>query len=192
MPKLTGAFDLLKDLEKIPPENVIRWTKLKLEPKRISDFIANRIYYPQTIAISKEEMAIDLAILREGLRINKQSFYDEQNKIILIPERLVQRFFPFNDLVRAFLDTIVFEGVTQVLVEEKGKKILVGSVYSLNTREDIVVDIDEKQLKLQKDSLTLYPLTKSQAHLIVNNTKMIVYGGKLGLYLDLREKKWLL
>lgn len=197
MPRLTGAFDLLKGLEQIPPENITRWLKYKLEPQRVADFVANRTYYPQTVATTKEEMAIDLAILRESLKFNQDKFFNKISKIILIPKSFQNRYTPLTKLIEAFLDGLVLEGVTQIMVEESSagstasKKVEVGSVYTFMAKTDIKINLDGKDFILGPNSLTLFPIKQGEKVININQEKFTIIGGKVGFFIDLREKKWL-
>ena len=191
MPKLIGAFDLLKNLEQIPPDRINRWLKHKLELDRISNFIGNRIYYPQTVPVTAEEMGLDLAILREALKFNQVTFFNLTSKIIFIPESLQKRFTPLTQLIQAFLDGLLLEGVTQIIIEEAGKKVLVGSVYSANIKNEIKASLDNKGFILKPNSLTLFPVKQGQQILQIDDKKYPVYGGKVGFFTDLREKKWI-
>ena len=64
MPIQAGLFDSFDNLDTISAESLIPWLKPVPELKRIENYLANKILYPQTIAQTEFEMQMDLAILR--------------------------------------------------------------------------------------------------------------------------------
>src|SRR3989344_9569891 len=70
MPIQAGLFDSFDNLDTISAESLIPWLKPVPELKRIENYLANKILYPQTIAQTEFEMQMDLAILREALKMN--------------------------------------------------------------------------------------------------------------------------
>ncbi len=65
-----GLFDGFDNLDQINFSDVARWLRPVPNEIQLENYIANRILYPQTIPMTEVDMAIDLAILREALRIN--------------------------------------------------------------------------------------------------------------------------
>ncbi len=194
MSKLVGVFELLKDLEKIPPENIYRWlVKPQIDQKRIADFVGNRIYYPQTVSLDEKEMEIDLAILKESLKFNKDLFISAgvAGESIFIPDNFIKRFFPLNQLIKAFLDGLKLENVTQIMIEQEGKKVIVGSVYTQSSKETLEATLDNTQITLKANSINFFPLNTKQSILSIGDKKITIFGGSLGLVTDLREKIWI-
>ena len=70
MPKLSGLFDSFDNLDQIDIDSLILWLKNKPSSIQLENYLANKILYPQITPITADEMKIDLAILREILRLN--------------------------------------------------------------------------------------------------------------------------
>src|SRR3989344_1785377 len=103
MPKVTGIFDVIDNLDELISEDVAKWIKNPPQPIGLQNYIANRILYPQAIAASLGDLEIDLAILREALKKDKSYFSIETRKII-IPDILVSRIPSLAKLVWVFID----------------------------------------------------------------------------------------
>ena len=69
MPKFSGLFDSFDNLEKINVENVASFLKNPPQLISLENYLANRILYPQTLPLTEENLEIDLAILREALKL---------------------------------------------------------------------------------------------------------------------------
>lgn len=83
MPKFSGLFDSFDNLDQINLENVAQWLKRPPQITQLENYIANRILYPQILPTSAYDMEIDLAILREVLKL---AFSQTQKDDILLGE----------------------------------------------------------------------------------------------------------
>ncbi|MBI4035935.1 hypothetical protein HY383_03215 [Candidatus Daviesbacteria bacterium] len=70
MPKLSSLFDSFDNLDQILPEAVASWLKPVPAIPQVENYLANKILYPQTLPQTEFDMQMDLAILREALKIN--------------------------------------------------------------------------------------------------------------------------
>lgn len=115
--RLTGIFDEFSDLDKITPEDVIRWLKPKPDYLYVENLLANRIYYPQVVPLTRQELIVDLAILREAL-IKNPKFLKKSAKRLIIPERFIARFPNLNELAKAFMDSYKITGPLEIVLEK--------------------------------------------------------------------------
>lgn len=83
MPKLTGLFDSFDNLDQIPPEAIASWLKPVPPLDYLENYLATRILYPQTLPLTEQDMQIDLAILREALRLNGPKKDSTKNNVLL-------------------------------------------------------------------------------------------------------------
>lgn len=81
MPRLSGLFDSFDNLDAIDINSLISWLKSAPAPIQLENYLANKILYPQTLPLTEADMKIDLAILREALRINTPK-YKESNPML--------------------------------------------------------------------------------------------------------------
>lgn len=191
MSKLSGVFELFPSLDRIPLENITSWLPRKVEPHSLENFIGNRILYPQSVSATEEEMEIDLALLREAVRLQNSPFLKKGSGDIVIPNLFENRF-PLIPLVWALIDSLKLKPVVKVLIKRGTILQTVGSVVSLanfKNGETIEVKLGEKTLKLQEGSLTRIPLERRSEKIAVNNQKFFnLTGGRAGVFLDLRSK----
>src|SRR5687767_12024497 len=82
MPKLSGLFDSFENLDQIEAENLLPWLKAPPNPVQLENYLANKILYPQTLPLSEVDMKIDLAILREALKINGPKIGEKSNAML--------------------------------------------------------------------------------------------------------------
>lgn len=125
MPKTVGLFDSFDNLDQIETSQIARWLTSAPSEFYLKNYLANKILYPQTVPISSSDIKIDLAILREALRINGPTQNKENSLLgenpflnitlrkILIPERFL-KFMP--DLI-----TITWAFVDGLLMDRKKK-----------------------------------------------------------------------
>lgn len=195
MPKLSGVFDQFTDLDKIASEDVNRWLKVKIEEHALDNFIANRIYYPQTISVTAKEMEIDLAILKEAIRKGDKKFYNLSSSKIVISEEFLVRFYPLHQLVACFIDG--FEGilkeVTEVYIQYLGVKTLVGSILTpstLSEKNPVNIKVGNLLYPLKLNALTLLPIKDKALKVFIEQGKeLVVDGGSLGIFIDLRKRR---
>lgn len=188
MPKLSGVFDQFSKLDQIQAEKINKWLKIKQDQKTLDNFIANRIYYPQTVPVSKLEMEMDLALLREALNLEGDKFFIDNQKKVVIPKEFANRFYPLISLVAAFVDGLNLKELVQFFVNEtEGRKRLC-SVVSFKPNGLKSFKLDGNSYQLKKDALTLLPIKGDNLKLEFNSKTQIVQPGSLGIFVDLRHK----
>ena len=74
MPESLGLVDFFDNLDAINAEAVASWLKPVPSLVQIENYLANKILYPRSLPQTKYEMQMDLAILRESLRLKGQSY----------------------------------------------------------------------------------------------------------------------
>lgn len=193
MPKLSGVFDQFADLDKVFAEDINKWLRIKIEQHTLDNFIANRIFYPQTIPMTPQEMEIDIAILKEAIKRGGKKFYNLSDNKIVIPQEFVLRFFPTHRLVAAFIDGLDdLKEITQVYLQQAGSKKLFGSIYipsQLTDQNPVVIKIDNQKYPLKLNTLTLLPIAKIGLKISIDpNKQLTINGGSLGIFIDLRKR----
>lgn len=191
MPKLIGIYEIYKEAENIPIDNIIRWIHFRIEPHHLENFIANRLLYPQTLPLTSLDFEIDLAILREVIKKKPNLLVNSETNKITIPESLILRFNKIELILKCILDVLKIKGV--VTVNTKDHKItsdLVGTIYAPSNlpQEDILgVSLNGKKYNLKKGSINIIPSSERHNNLIISTLPEIsVIGGKLGIVIDLR------
>lgn len=149
MPRLSGLFDSFDNLDQIDASNLVTWLKPAPQIIRLENYLANKILYPQSLPLTALDMKIELAILREALRLNGPKAADAETMLggnaflnvtlrkIIIPKYFL-RFVPnLTELTLAFVDGLLsgrkkkdfFEDLWTVVLSDQTDEV-VGSVVS--------------------------------------------------------------
>lgn len=194
MPKLTGVFETLKDIDRVPIFDIKQWLRAKEQDFYLENYIGNRLLYPQTVAVSEWDMEIDLAIIREYIKRHTESFYDQEANRLIIPEDFIARFSPVNNLISAMLDVLtVHETTTIIALKQVADVVVAGSLITIpfTLKEDFIdISIDDQQMRFKVGKVQLLPIQDSQVKVVMekDSDALFVPGGQIGLLLDLRMK----
>lgn len=181
MAKLSGLFDTFDNLDQIEAEDIIKWLKPAPQTVQVENYLANKILYPQTLPVTKEDMQLDLAILREALRINgpKSKIVSEGSMLgsnpflnvtlrkIIIPQKFLQFIPDLVTIVWAFVDGLLsnrrkedfFWDLWTVVVSDDTDQI-VGSVILpqfQNKLSTLNLTFGGKKFVIRPGSLTILP-----------------------------------
>ncbi len=192
MSKLSGTFSKFKNLDKISPDSINKWLRVKKDPQFLLNFLGNRLIYPQTVSVVPDEMEIDLAILREALKQEPSGFYFKEKKLIEVPEEFLLRFVPEFKLLAAVIDGLEPVGLVEIIAKQsKGKKTL-ASCYNpeIHIDKDLIqATVENKTFKLLPNTLTLIPSQGEQLSLKIDDKEQIKFNpGDIGIFVDLRGK----
>lgn len=126
MPTSIGLFDSFDNLDQISPGAIAAWLKPTPSLNLLENYLANKILYPQTLPLTKQDMQIDLAILREALKMSKilteptnvpqrnaflggNPFLNITLRKILIPTRFLQFVPDLASLTTVFIDALLLK-----------------------------------------------------------------------------------
>lgn len=176
----SAIFDSFDNLDQINIEDVARWLKPVPPLEQLENYLANRILYPQTVPLSKQDIKLDLAILREALRLNgpkknslkdpllgSNPFLNVVLRKVLIPRRFLDFSPDLISLVWAFLDGLllfqkredVFQDVWVVVLTDDADEV-VGSIIlpRFNDFSGLMeIRILEKIYQIKSGSLSVVP-----------------------------------
>ena len=185
MGKLSGLFDSFDNLDQIDVNSIITWLKPAPQAVQLENYLANKILYPQTIPMTESDMKIDLAILREALRINgpkntkvsnallgDNTFLNLTLRKILIPERFLQFVPNLINLTWVFVDGLLltrrkedkFQDLWTIVTVGETDEI-VGSVIlpQFNSRNgEIELSVLGKIYKIPTGGLMVIPCGKDR------------------------------
>lgn len=183
---LSGVFGQLRNLDKIPIDNIRQWLKNKGEIHQLQNFIGNRVIYPQTIATTLEDQEVDLGLLREGIKSQPQVVFNRLTNKIGLSTELINRFPPPDKLVVAIVQVLNLSGITRVYLKDFHQ--LIGTVVSVRLNllaKSVVVTVDGQVKKIPSLGITYLPIDKQQVRLkIGDREEQMVAGGKLGILLN--------
>ena len=192
MTAISGIFANLPGLELIPPESIQRWLPTRYDAHVLENFLANRIIYPQTVALTKEDHSIDKAILQEYIVRNPSFFYNPLSHRLIIPLDLINHLPPINEIIPLFCNILNIAGNTQIFISEKNSLKLEGSIT------DPAVSPSEKMIEITLNGTKqtvpfggVYHFSLDAEHIklkIDGTNEIMVSGGKLGVTIDLRKK----
>ncbi len=193
MPHLSGVFDEFADLDKVPVEEVLKWLSEKPEIHFLTNYIGNRILYPQTIPLTHKELEIDLAILRAAIKLKPSLVYDPQTNKIIIPKVFAERFPPLSKIARAVIDGLSPKGLHNIFVKEANQHRLIGSVISplnpqkLSSDEKTVVFTGNAIRKaLPLNAVSVIEAPASEVKMMLGGEEFTAAGGDAGIIIDLR------
>lgn len=189
MPKLSGLFDSFDNLDQIPIENISSWLKVVPNLIQLENYLANKILYPQTLPLTETDMKIDLAILREALRINgpklnlgknnpllgDNPFLNITLRKILIPQRFLTFVPGLISITWAFVDGLLlnrrkedffWDLWTVVLTDDTDE--IVGSILLpqfIGESGVMELSLSSKTYKIRPGSLTVIPCPKDRCEI---------------------------
>lgn len=166
MPKLPGLFDSFDNLDTIEIDALIPWLKNPPPPVQLENYLANKILYPQTLPLTEADMKIDLAILREALRINgpkkgarsellgDNPFLNVILRKVIIPQRFLSYVPDLVSLTWAFVDGLLFQRRKEDWFEDLWTLVLAGEL------DEIIGSLILPQFRGQADVMNLSVLGK--------------------------------
>lgn len=186
MPKFSGLFDSFDNLDQINLENVTLWLKRSPQIVQLENYLANRILYPQIVPLSTVDMEIELAILREALKLTfsqiqknnllgENRFLNPTLRKILIPRRFLNYVPNLIKLTWVFVDTIpakakpkdFFADLWTIVLTDDADEV-VGSLLlpefsSLTSAMEL--NILGKAYKVKSGSLVVLPCPKERCEI---------------------------
>lgn len=202
MPKLTGLFGIFDNLDKIPVEAIAFWLKPPPNLIQLENYLANKILYPQTLPLTEYEMKIDLAILREALRINGPKGIDKKTNSLLgdnpflnitlrkliIPKKFLSFVPNLVSLTWVFVDGLLldrkkedwFQDLWTVILSGEVDEV-VGSILLPQFEDDSsIMDLNilKKNFKIRPGSLTVIPCPKDRCAISYKFSKGTILGKK--------------
>lgn len=189
MPKLSSLFDSFDNLDQIPIENIASWLKPVPNLIQLENYLANKMLYPQTLPLTETDMKIDLAILREALRINAPKPGSGENnpllgdnpflnitlRKVLIPQRFLTFAPDLVSLTWAFVDALLlnrhkedfFWDLWTVVVTDDTDEIVGSILLPQFMGEGSVMELKllDKNYKIYPGSLTVIPCPKDRCEI---------------------------
>lgn len=194
-----GLFDSFDNLDTIPVENIAVWLPNPPTPDQLNNYLANRILYPQASPLTAAQIQIDLAILREAIKINSHQsigsdtflqgntpFLNATLRKILIPAKFLEYVPDLRSLAWVFIDALLlnkkkaswFEDLWTIVLTDEVDEII-GSVIlpRLNNAVSFMeLSLRDKKYKIQKGSLTVLPCVKQRFPITYNIQNGLLLG----------------
>lgn len=216
MPKLSGLFDSFDNLDQIPVEAIAFWLKPTPQLNLLENCLANRILYPQALPLTEHDMRIDLAILREAIKINSPKtnallgsnpFLNVILRKVLIPAKFLNFVPSLTSLAWLFIDALLlnrerkdyFQDLWTIVLTDDIDEI-VGTCLLTQFEDNAGVmnlRLLGKNYEIRAGSLTIIPCPKDRCEIAYNlrrgkvlgktENAIEVYGGRLGLMIDGRN-----
>lgn len=201
MLKLSDFPNFVPNIEGVSINNVTRWLNKPYDDIVIQNKVSNRILYPQAVPQNNEEMEIDLAILRERLKLRSSVYLNKTNNQILIPFDMTARFPDLTKLVWAFVDALQPEDVkTVLLVKEAESAQILGTLLRPNIpkpNNSIYLWVNGKKLSIKPQSFAVIPVKDNQTEIKFESEEATILGkhvfaseiksGILGIIIDTRQ-----
>ena len=190
---LSGIFAALPGIENISPDGIQRWLKTRSSIHSIENYLANRILYPQTVPVNEEEKQIDRAIIQEYIFCNPAYFYNPLSHKLIIPAGVVVRIQPLSDLMLILCSILNLSAITPVFILEENTNKEEGCVIIptiAQSEQKVLITIDGQPSQIEKGKFYHLPVPDQHVKLKISNmNEIMVPGGKIGIVIDLRERK---
>lgn len=167
MPKPISLFDSFDNLDTIDIDSLSSWLKNPPSEVQLENYLANRILYPYSLPLTSVDMKIDLAILREALRINgpkpdikggpflgDNPFLNITLRKMIIPQRFLSQVPDIVSLTWAFVDGLLLGRSREDWFEDLWTVVLADDV------DEVIGSLLLPQFKGHSDSLKLSLLGK--------------------------------
>lgn len=201
MPTSQGLFSSFDNLDQIDLNSLSSWIKIPTDTNSLENYVANKILYPQALALSEFDMKVDLAILREllrsygpsldkkdGIMLGNNPFLNITLRKIIIPEKFLKFVPDLASLTWAFIDGLIlnkkrgdfFEDLWTVVLTNDTDEI-VGSVIlpRFETQTDVLnLNVLGKQYKIVPGSLSILPCPKDRCEIAYKLNKGNFLGKK--------------
>lgn len=207
MPESIGLFDSFDNLDLISVDSLIPWLKNSPSPTQLENYLANKILYPSTLPLTEYDMKIDLAILREAIRIcgpKSKSFLNVTLRKVIIPERFLHYVSDLVSLTWAFVDGLVLNNRKEEWFEDFWTVVLSGDTEKIagsillpefgSPADSMTIAILGKDYQIGQGSLIIIPCQNrrceiaykfSEGKLLGKKESVIeICGGALGLMID--------
>lgn len=199
MAKLPGLFNSFDNLDSVEVASLTAWIKNPPSEVQLENYLANRILYPQSLPLTDSDMRIDLAILREVLRITgpiltkmagpllgDNPFLNVTLRKIIIPGRFLYYVPDLASLTWAFIDGLLldrrkedwFQDIWNVVLSDDADQV-VGTVLlpQFKGEEDTMfLSLQGRDYEIKPGSLTVISCSKNRCQI----TYKFSYGKVLG------------
>lgn len=200
MPNVKSVFDAFPNIEDISINNVAVSMGKTIGIQLLENQIGNKILYPQTVPVTAKELTLELAILKEAIRLAPDSYYNPNLKKIFIPEQFLVSFPSPVLLAGVFIDVFLPRDITYICIKsDKGLIGCLGSVIrpELVTKGGVInFNVLGKSYKLKIGGSYHLPINQSRADIKFEspNAKLLgehdlsteVFGGEVGIIVDTR------
>ncbi len=169
--------------------DVGRWLPIQVDPTSLEDSLGNKILYPKTVPVSRQDLYLEQALFVEELRNNPQDWAKDGK--IVIPPKLLTISTTLGEAMLTVLNAMEPKGLVEV--QDVGVVIAPeGTADKEKVIAEITVDFgltQKQKLKVLYDSIVLIPQTQgSKATLTIklqnpfkingkNNLKVVIEAG---------------
>lgn len=162
MTNLPGLFDSFDNLDQIDINRVIAWLKNPPSPIQLENYLANKILYPQALPLTDFDMKIDLAILREVIRLTGPKLDQKEGPLfgnnpflnitlrkIIIPEKFLLYVPNLPTLTWVFVDGLLLNRKKGDFFEDLWSIVIADDI------DEVVGSVILPRFESQKDVLSL-------------------------------------
>lgn len=199
MSKPKGIFDSFENLDKIQPQAIANWLNPAPPALYLENYLANKLLYPQSLPLSNQDLKIELAILKEALKINSPQsgrktnpflgdspFLNLNLKKILIPSHFLNFVPDLTAIVLCFIDGLLlerkkekeFQDIWTVLVTGDLDEV-VGSVILPKFESqtgNLKLDLLGKSYIVKAGDLSVIPCDRQKCQILFKSTQGKILG----------------
>lgn len=204
MPSQFALFDSFNNLDQISAEAIGSWLKNPPQVNYLQNYLANKILYPETLPQTASDMQIELAILREALKVNTDYFLNIMLRKVLIPAKFLNCVPDLISLSWAFIDALLlhrkkddfFQDVWTIVLTDDSDEV-VGSLILPQfdvSNGSLEINVLGKKYQVRKGLTAVLPCPKDRCEIgyrlqhgqILDKTESTIEisGGRVGLLID--------
>lgn len=184
-------YTFFSQIDSIPTEDISRWLKIRVDQFELINFIGNRMIYPNTVSITKQEVEVDLAVFREALKREPKKVYDGiKNRIFLSEELLLSLGDPIQ-VCLAISEVLALGLLTKVVVVTSEKRNLdLATIISLERGSlgPMSIELDGIGQNVHPGKVTIIKPKQASIKLNIADQEAQISVGDLGIIFDLRKK----
>ncbi|MDO8570684.1 MAG: hypothetical protein Q7R97_03820 [Candidatus Daviesbacteria bacterium] len=202
MPTIHGLLSYISDIDKLEAQNIASFLPSKSDLNIIENRLGNLLLYPQTIPETAEESLFDIAVLKEMLRLEPNSFYSSNLKKIYIPENIAQICPNLSKLAFIFIDALKPRNLTSLQLKSKnlGVKNLGTYIKPENISDECFLDvcIGKQKFHVLAGNIVIIPVSQQKIDIRLESNCNItegknefmaeVIGGDIGIIIDLCQQ----
>lgn len=194
MPKPLGLFDSFDNMDGIKPEDIASWLNPASPLPYLENYLANKMLYPQTLPISAQDSKIELAILRQALKVNspqkitqinpflsESPFLNLNLKKILIPAYFLNFTPDLTTLVWVFIDGLLLGRKKEDWYEDIWTVVLVGDLDEMvgtvllpqfeKPSAEAQVDLYGKSYTIKNGNLIVVPCERQKCQILFRSAQ---------------------
>ncbi len=202
MPKLEGLSSCIPEIEDVTLDMIQSLIPDRLSGVSLENQLGNLLIYPQSVAVSEEDQKMEYILMKLAIKLNSLRYYQKNVQKIFIPGNCFTRFPNIGELVMLFVEVLDPKGVVTIVEMENslgGRNV--GTLIrpeKVAKNGSVKIDIANKEYEVKEGEVKRFLSFPTMVDIRFDCTRGVliqnqnffereVYGGQVGIIVDLRE-----